>query len=104
MIRFDKYIVTHSVDFKSDGVVTFNNAYIIPNNYDHSLKGFQTLVAEARKSFPDLLDEDVECRTVIQSGWCKRCPVIRFLLSSGPAPTVDGWTNCENCINDVITN
>lgn len=101
-MSFSKYIVTHCVNFGSEGVTSFNNAFLIPNHYNHSLASFKELVKEARKSFPGLKDDDVECRTVVESPWCKRCPAISFPLPAGEAPTVEGWTNCKDRLPSVV--
>ena len=91
---FHKYIATHSVEFEKDKPPTrFSNAWLMPNNYCHSLAAFMKLVEEARKDFPKLKDEDVECLTVVHSSWCKGFPIIRFTV---PADTKRaGWYDCE---------
>jgi len=59
----------------------------------------QELAAEARKDFPDLKDEDVDCRTVVESGYCKSMPIIRF--SVPPDTKKDGWYSCEDRLPDI---
>ena len=76
----------------------YTNGFIIANHYCHSLASFLAMVAEARKAFPELKDADVECRTVQQSGWCKRCPIIQFSLGVGSE--AEGWTQQER-LTDV---
>lgn len=86
-----KFIRTHSFE----GVeARYGNAFIVANQYYHSLKLFGELFAEAQKSFPELSEADVECVTVIESGSCKGCPVLRFSCKADIV--VDGWTSCES--------
>lgn len=92
----NKYIRTHYVE---DGSKS-GNAFIIANNSDHSLKGFRKLLKEARKAFPDLKEDDVECRTVVNSSWCEGGAVLRFPCP--PDIVIDGWTNVEKLPNVVV--
>ncbi len=88
-----KYIRTH----QTSGGTRFGNAFLVANHYSHSLAAFRELLTEAQKSFPELTEDDIECRTVRESSWCNNCAVIRF---SVPADTVkDGWFNCETLPN-----
>lgn len=102
---FRKYIVYHDVT-NGDNTTRFVNCIVIPNHYDHSLASFAELVAEARKTFPDLKDDDAACLTVVQSGSCKNCPALRFprppiKATREPKPK-DGWTVSEYRNLDIV--
>lgn len=56
------------------------------------------MLAEIRKDF-NISDSQAECRTVIESRWCKGCAVIRFSLPVGSAAV--GWTHYEDRLPDV---
>jgi hypothetical protein len=75
--------------------------FIIPNNYDHSIAAFKKLFDEATKSFPSLTGEMVECRTVVASGHCKGCPIIRFPIAEHWLENADGWKICKNGLPDI---
>jgi len=89
-----KFIVEHEV-----GGTTYTNGFIIAKHYNHSLAAYKKLVDEARKTFPDLTDEAIDCCTVVASGWCKSCPIIRFLLPNGSRD--DGWEFNQDRMTDV---
>lgn len=101
MTSYHKYIVSHSWgNNATHDEYRSGNAFIIPNNYDHSLAGFIRMLKEARKSFPSLKLSDVECLTVLQSSWCKGCPLIRFPVE--PDIKIEGWENQEKRLPDVV--
>lgn len=87
---FRKYICTHGIP-SSD--TKFGNAIIIPDNYCHTLSAYRRLFHEAKKSFPNLKPDDVECRTVVRSSWCKSMPIITFAVP--PNTEIEGWDNIE---------
>jgi hypothetical protein len=84
-----KYITTHGTAGSK-----FSNGFIISNREDHSLRHFRELLDEARRDFPGLSEDDVECRTVTQSHWCEGYPAIRFSLPAGAS--AEGYTPCES--------
>ena len=88
------YIVTHTA-----AGATFCNGFVIADHYSHSYASFGELIAVARLAFPGLLDNEIECRTVVASGWCAKCPVIRFPVRVGSE--ADGWHQCGR-IPDVV--
>lgn len=90
-----KYIVTHKA-----GNTTHTNGFVMPDYYNHSYELFGELVKEARETFPDLKDCDIDCRTVLTSRWCKAHPIIRFLLPNGSE--ADGWKQCSERLPDII--
>jgi len=61
----------------------FANAFLIPNNYNRSLAGYLKIIAEARKDFPDLKDEDINCLKVVRSSHCLHMPIIQFRVPVG---------------------
>lgn len=87
-MKCDKFIVS----FVSSGY-RGANGFIIARNYDKSLAGYRRLFRVARKTFPKLKMDDVECLVVRDSGWCKGCPIIRFPVKHGVKRK--GWTSCE---------
>lgn len=94
MTIYAKYIVTHEA-----AGTEFGNAFIVPNNYDHSLGGYDKLFAEAKKSFPGLSRESAECRTVIKSSHCEGMPVLRFPCE--PHKQATGWRNVDR-LSDMV--
>ncbi len=89
-----KYVRTHQ---DSSGN-RFGNAFIV-SGYSHTMEAFQQLLKEARKHFPGLTESDVECRTVIKSGWCDGCAVLRFPCE--PDTKKHGWLNVEK-LPDIV--
>jgi len=83
-----KFIATHE-----SLAGRFGNAYIIPDHCSHSIKTFLALVTEARRDFPELRDVDIECRTVVESAWCRGCPIIHFAVKADLVR--EGWVNVE---------
>ena len=99
---YRKFLVHHTADFGKEGHHTYWNLFIFPNHYNHSLKTYKELLEVARKTFPDIKEEDCECQTVRESGWCKGMPIIRVGL--GRVPTEDErktFDVCENRMPDV---
>jgi hypothetical protein len=94
-----KYLVWHECDNERHV-----NAYVLPNHYGHSLKTFKELATIAKSAFSHLKEDDIECCTVVDSGWCKGCPVVRFYLGDWKGDVPDGWKLLEyrNC--DIRTN
>jgi hypothetical protein len=86
---YHKFIVTH----KTKSGETFGNAYIVPDNYDHSSAALKQLFAEARKSFSKLTCHDIEVRTITYSKTYKGCPVICFPVP--PNTKRKGWMNLK---------
>lgn len=75
----------------------YANAYVVPNHYNHGFATFRDLVIEVRRDFPELMlsDDDIKCGTVVDSSWCKNCPVVVFHLKGWDAKTIRipaGWT------------
>lgn len=97
MTHYRKFIVTHS--WGRNNEFRNGNAFIIPNHYSNSLAAYSNLMEEARKDFPNLKAEDVECLTVRESGWCKGMPVIQFSVE--PDSRKNGWLNCEDHLPDA---
>lgn len=96
-IYYRKFLVTHK--WGDNNQYTSTNAFIIPDHYNHSLDTFQEMTDEARKDFPNLKNENVECRTVLQSNWCKGFPIIHFHV---PANTkMEGWNDCKDRLPDM---
>ena len=109
MAHYNKYIVTYTlchISVGSDDICTDKpiivNGYIISNNYNVTLTTYEELATEARRDFPKLKDSDIECRTVLQSDWCKRCAAISFQLPPDPALTMKDYTNYKNRLPDII--
>jgi hypothetical protein len=103
-MAFSKYLVSHDVPYGSEGTVTYTNAYVIANHYDHSLAAFQVLAQEIQRDFPHIKDNAVECLSVLKSTWCKGVSVVRALVATtkdGSRPVKDGWDNVTNL--DIIT-
>lgn len=89
---YRKAIVTHSWGNNPDrDEHRSGNAYIWPNHYHHGLASFIEMFLEAKKAFPELKIEDCECRTVVQSSWCKGMPVLTFSVEADIER--EGWTN-----------
>jgi hypothetical protein len=57
---------------------TSARAYIIPNFYNKSLATFAMLAAEAKKDFPHLKDDDIECGVVTKSSYNQGMPLVTF--------------------------
>lgn len=93
-MRVKKFIVTH----EAAGSV-FSNAILIPDNYDKRLSAYVALFEEAKRSFPEITQDDVECSVVIKSGWCQGCPIMHISVPAGSAP--DGWVQISDRLNDV---
>jgi hypothetical protein len=88
-----KYIFTHSVGYDNGKEKKYANAFLIPRNYDRSFEGYKLLVKEAKKDFPDLVDDEIHCGVVVDSTWCKGMPILRFPLPLGT--TKDGYVQFE---------
>lgn len=87
----EKYIVTHSIEYDDGHVAYYSNGVIIASTYNHSIKLYQNLLEEVQKSFPELTESQVECRTVVESRWCKGLPMLFFPLK--PQTIAEGWRN-----------
>lgn len=59
---------------------TFRNGFIFSTFCGPTLAKFQELAATAKKDFPWLTDEEIECRVVIRSSYNKGTLYIRFPL------------------------
>lgn len=103
-----KYIVTHYVETEpqTPGVpytgptLACTNAYIVPNSSNKSVAALLKLAAEARKSFPDLKDNDIHVGIVVESGHCRFHPIVRFTVP--PDTTMEGWTSYYHRLPDII--
>jgi hypothetical protein len=80
----DRYIVIHEAAGKY-----FANAYCISRDYTHSLAFFTRMANDIKIDFPELKDDEIECRIVNKSRLCLNCSVIKF---SVPVETTkEGW-------------
>ncbi len=89
-----KCIVTHKA-----GGQSYTNGFIIAHHYSHSYKAFGELVKEALETFRSLKYEDIQCRTVLESRWCKNCPLICFSLPIGTKKKY--WSQREERLPDI---
>jgi hypothetical protein len=81
---FDRYIVVHEA-----AGTYFANAYCISRDYTHSIAFFRRMADDIKIDFPELKDEEIECRIVNKSRLCLNCSVIKFKV---PVETVkEGW-------------
>jgi len=77
----DKRIVTHKWgNNPTNDEYTGSNGFIISNRYDKSIAHYLELVEIAKKDFPFLKDEDIECCEVRRSSYNQGCPFIKFSL------------------------
>lgn len=90
-----KYIVHH----EEDGF-RYTNGFIIANHYNHSFAAFKAMRDEAKATFREIPDTKIECHTVLNSGWCKGCPIIRFSLPAGTE--MKGWATVHDRIPDFL--
>jgi hypothetical protein len=95
-----KYLVRHT--WGDNNEHDSWNAFVMPNHYNHSVKVFTEMAALIRQTFPEATDDEVNCRTVVKSAWCRGFPVAHFGLMRkengdyhGFEPTEEqrqGWT------------
>lgn len=71
----DKIICTHR-----SGDNTYSNVFILTPRYSKSVTTYKGLIKEAKKDFPFLTDDDIECCMVTESTSCKNFPLVRFSI------------------------
>lgn len=79
--EFEKIIATHKWgNGPTRDEITSSNGFVLCDLYSRSLTTFKMLAEEAKKDFPDLSDDDIECFVVTKSSYNKGCPGVRFSL------------------------
>lgn len=81
-MTYDKRIITHKWgNNPSNDEYTDTNGFIISNGtYDKSFAFYKKLAEQAKKDFPFLKDEDIECFVITRSTYNKGFGGIRFSL------------------------
>lgn len=69
-----KYIVANK-SMGSDNHKPWMNVHVI-GGYGRTVKHFQALVKELKKTFPEAKDCDIECNIIVDSGSVKNCSMV----------------------------
>lgn len=85
----DKFIRSH----EHDGV-RYSNGFIVGKLHTHSFGVYRDMIAEARKTFPELSDEHVQCISVCESALSLSYPAIRFACYTDAIR--NGWLSVAN--------
>lgn len=85
----DKFIRTHD-----ENGVRYGNGFIVGTPSSHSFGVYREMIAEARKTFPGLSDEHVQCISVCESSISLSYPAIRFACY--PDAIRNGWLSVES--------
>lgn len=81
-MKFDKRIITHKWgNNPTNDEYTSSNGFVISGgSYGRSLAFYQSLAAEAKKDFPHLTDDQIECFVIVRSSYNNGFAGVRFQL------------------------
>ncbi|MBP6858656.1 MAG: hypothetical protein KBC33_02390 [Candidatus Pacebacteria bacterium] len=89
-----KYIYWRPDIESSDPTKQFANVHLLQGYTNETIKHFQEMAEEMRKTFPDATDEKVRCGKVHKSPYVHGFSIIAFDAEI-PLGEYPGWTECK---------